>query len=284
MSESGGLEGEKARARERWNEHAESYHRWTAFHRRQYAPATELMLDLARIAPGSRVLDLAAGDGDQSLLAAARVGPTGYVLATDLAEDMLAIAEASAGEAGLNWVETRVMDAQELDLPDSSFDAVICRFGLSFFPNPDRALIEASRVLRSGGWISLATGAAGGSPQWSLALSVIRRRLGHDVSEPDPTAESPLGDPNVLRGKLESAAFADVGIHTVSVPLRLASQEDLKSYLTGWYPPARELLAQLPSDEGERILDETVESLEEFAAEGGYEIPNRVLVAAGRSD
>ena len=47
-------------------------------------PATEMMLDLAEIRLGSRVLDLAAGTGDQTVLVAQRVGPTGYVLATDI--------------------------------------------------------------------------------------------------------------------------------------------------------------------------------------------------------
>src|SRR3712207_4410567 len=86
-------------------------------------PATELMLDLAAVGVGSRVLDVAAGTGEQTLLAARRVGPTGSVLATDLAASMLDVAADAARQAGLSNVETRVMDARELDLDPDSFDA-----------------------------------------------------------------------------------------------------------------------------------------------------------------
>lgn len=282
MNESISSDLRKARIRRRWNEAAEGYHRWIPLLRRQYAPATDLMLDLARLARGSRVLDMAAGDGDQSLIAAARVGPTGYVLATDLAQDMLAIAESSAREARLEQLETRVMDAEDLDIPDSSFDAVICRFGLGFLPQPDRALAEARRVLVADGWISLAIGAAGGSPQWSVASTIIRRRL--DKITPEEPAESGLGDPNVLRGKLETAGFDDVEVHTVSVPLCLASSDQLRGYLVGWYPAAQELLALLSEDEREAALNEVEEALGVYEVEGQFEIPNEVLVAAGRAN
>ena len=92
-------------------------------------PATELMLEAAGIKTGDRVLDVAAGTGDQSLIVAQRVGPTGSVVATDISPNMLAIAAKAIGETGLTNVETRVIDAQELDFEPASFDAAICRMG-----------------------------------------------------------------------------------------------------------------------------------------------------------
>jgi ubiquinone/menaquinone biosynthesis C-methylase UbiE len=77
----------KQRIRAQWDEVAPRWHRWTPVMQAQYAPATELMLDLARLRPGYRVLDIAAGDGYQSIAAARRVGPTGHVLAVDLAPE-----------------------------------------------------------------------------------------------------------------------------------------------------------------------------------------------------
>src|SRR5688572_2909140 len=139
---------EHASQAERWNAIAEGWHRWIPMMRAWYAPATEIMLDLARIGPGSRVLDIAAGDGDQSLAAAARVGSSGYVLATDRARKLLAIAEQSAREAGFSNLETRLMDGENLELPDASFDAVICRFALMFFDHPVHGLQGMKRVLK----------------------------------------------------------------------------------------------------------------------------------------
>lgn len=118
-------------------EAAEAWRRDAASRAGLLGAVTEAMLDLADLRPGYRVLDLAAGTGDQAPVAARRVGPTGAVLATDIAASMLAAAAEAAREARLANVTTRVMDAQ--DLAPASFDAVISRFGLMFLPDLQRA-------------------------------------------------------------------------------------------------------------------------------------------------
>ena len=95
---------------------AEQWSRRQARRDKIYGPATEMMLDLAGIKAGDRVLDVAAGTGDQTLLAARRVGPSGYVLATDLSAAMLNVAAEAARKAGLTNIETRVMDSASLEL------------------------------------------------------------------------------------------------------------------------------------------------------------------------
>ena len=95
---------------------------------------TELMLDLAGVTVGSRVLDLGAGTGDQTLLAAQRVGPGGAVLATDISAPMLDLAREAARAAGLRNVQTRVMDAQHLELDSGSLDAAIAASACSSSP------------------------------------------------------------------------------------------------------------------------------------------------------
>ena len=107
-----------------------------------YGAATEMMLDLAGVQAGSRVLDVAAGTGESTLMAAARVGPKGHVLAADVSASMLDVAAEAARKAGLTNVETRVMNAENLELDMDSFDAVICRMALMLFPNPAKALNE----------------------------------------------------------------------------------------------------------------------------------------------
>ena len=93
------------------------------------------MLDEAGIRPGLRVLDVAAGTGDQAVLAAQRIGPTGSLLATDISATMLAAAVETVREAGLDNVATQVADASALELEDESFDAAICRLRLMFVPD-----------------------------------------------------------------------------------------------------------------------------------------------------
>ena len=130
------------------SEVAEQWSRRQARRDKIYGPATEMMFDLARISAGERVLDVAAATGDQTLLAARRVGPNGYVLAVDLSAAMLNVAAEAAREAGLTNIETRVMDSASLDLDAESFDVVICRLGLMLFSDPPKALREIHRVLK----------------------------------------------------------------------------------------------------------------------------------------
>jgi ubiquinone/menaquinone biosynthesis C-methylase UbiE len=114
------------------------------------APLTERMLDLAGVDIGHRVLDVAAGTGEQTLLAAQRVGPTGAVLATDIAARMLALAEEAAARTGLGNVETRVLDARDLNLEPESFDAAIARLALMLVPERTRVMAGIRRALKPG--------------------------------------------------------------------------------------------------------------------------------------
>jgi tRNA G46 methylase TrmB len=100
---------------DQWQNAAESWHRWAPTLEAWLGAATELMLDLAGVGPGARVLDVAAGAGGQTLAAARRVGPEGHVLATDIASNILAFAERNARAAGLHNVEVRVLDGEQLD-------------------------------------------------------------------------------------------------------------------------------------------------------------------------
>src|SRR5688572_19045602 len=105
-----------------WQDAAEAWHRWGPTIRAWLGPATERMLDLARVAEGDRVLDVAAGAGDQTLAIAERVGPRGRVLATDISPAILAYAAADARARGLSQIETRVMDGENLKFENESFN------------------------------------------------------------------------------------------------------------------------------------------------------------------
>src|SRR5690242_4053942 len=106
---------------DQWQTAAEPWHRWGPTLEAWLGEATEVMLDLAGVGSGSRVLDVAAGAGGQTLAAARRVGPEGRVLATDISSNILAFAEQSAHEAGLHNVETRVVDGEQLDVEAGAF-------------------------------------------------------------------------------------------------------------------------------------------------------------------
>ena len=169
-----------------------------------FAEATERMLEAAELVPGDHVLDIAAGTGDQSILAARRVGPGGSVLATDLSADMLGITAHVAQLEGLTTITTRVMDAEQLDLEDNAFDAVICRLALMLIPNRKLALREICRVLKPGGKLAaLVWSAQENNPLFSLPLAIVATYArGASSHGPDPFA---LSDPSVFERELTEA-------------------------------------------------------------------------------
>ncbi|MGE3710190.1 MAG: class I SAM-dependent methyltransferase, partial [Hyphomicrobiaceae bacterium] len=141
----------KAVIREQWDKSAKGWNDSTELIRSWLRAPTDAMLAMADIREGMRVLDVAAGAGDQTLDIAAQVGASGSVLATDLSSAILECAEANAANAGYRNVQTRIADGEDLGVEDATFDAVICRLGLMLFPDPGKGLSEMYRALRPGG-------------------------------------------------------------------------------------------------------------------------------------
>ena len=266
---------EEARA---WDSIAKDWHAWTPLMREWYAPATELMLDLARLQAGDRVLDIAAGDCDQSIAAAKRLGPQGFVLAVDLAEEMLAIGARIAREAGLHNIDTQVMDGANIDLPDSSFDAVICRFALMFLPDPVRALEGINRVLENEGRVSVVVYAADGDPEFLKPVSVVSHHLG--ISAKLPYSAS-LGDMNLLRRSLEVSGFRGIETHLLNLPICMASAGECTRYLRSTSPTLNKMISQLSQDEGQRVWDKVQDALTVLEGNDGFSVDHKVIVAAG---
>lgn len=262
----------------KWNTIAESWHSWIPRMRAWYAPATDLMLDLARIEQGDRVLDIAAGDCDQSLVAARRVGPGGYVLAIDVAEKLLEIGKRKARKAGLQNIATRVMDGGNLDLPDQSFDAVICRFALMYLPDPIKGLGGINRVLRRNGRVSTVVYGVNGSPEFSLAVSTVRKHLGLPAKKSEAHQ---LGDIGVLKKVFKKGGFIDIETHELDLAIDLASAEECVQYLQATSPTLQELTASLSLSETQKVWDDVRHALNVFASEKDFTLIHKVVVASG---
>src|SRR5262245_26798142 len=144
----------KETTREQWQAAARAWNDWGPLLRSWLGPATEIMLDLAKVGSGDRVLDVAAGAGDQTLQAADRVGISGRVLATDISSAILAFAADNARNGGYGNIDTKVLDGEDLDVAEGTFDAVISRVGLIYFPDQPKALHGMKRALKSGGRIA----------------------------------------------------------------------------------------------------------------------------------
>lgn len=267
--------------RAQWNKDGAAWHRWTPMLNRWYGDATRVMLDLAQVGVGQRVLDIAAGAGEPTLSAAARVGPGGYVLATDISEGILEIAAQVAREQEFSQVETRAMDGEHLDLPDTSFDAVVCRLGLMYMPHPAAALREWRRTLCAGGRVAVVVFSAPDRNEWgAVPASIIRRRA--QLPPPTPGQPGPfsLGGPGVLEDVFRQAGFVDLDLRTVPVPHAIASAADYVRVAREAFGGFNAMMAHLPAAERASIWDEVEASMRRFESPDGFVAPGECLVVA----
>ena len=267
--------------RKQWNKDGAAWRRWNPTLDRWYGDVTRQMLDLARIQPGQRILDVAAGAGEPSCSAAERVGPGGYVLATDISEGIVELALQVARERGLTQVETRAMDGEKLELPDASFDAVLCRLGLMYMPHPVTALREWRRTLKAGGRAAVGVFSTPDRNPWGdMPASIIRRR----AQLPPPVSGQPgpfsLGASGVLEDVFRQAGFSDPEVRAVPVPHRTASAAEYVQVAREAFGGFNAMMAHLPPPERESVWDEIQSAMRRFESPGGFEVPGECLVGA----
>jgi SAM-dependent methyltransferase len=225
---------------------------------------------------------VAAGAGGQSLAAARRVGPTGRVLATDISPTILTYAAKAAAEAGYANLDTQTVDGEELDVDEGSFDAVISRVGLIYFPDQQRALAGMRRALRPNGRLSaIVYSTPDRNEFFSIPVGIIRRRA--ELPPPLPGQPGPfsLGAPGVIEDAFTQAGFRDVNVVTVPAPVRVPRAEDCVRFERESFGALHQMLAGLSDTEREEAWNEIEHELTRFETPKGFEGPCELLVASG---
>ncbi|MGH2555412.1 MAG: class I SAM-dependent methyltransferase [Actinomycetota bacterium] len=265
-----------------WQEAAEAWHRWGPALEDWLGEATEIMLDLAAVSAGKKVLDVAAGAGGQSLAAARRVGLTGSVLATDISENILRFAEADANKAGLTNIATRAMDGENLEVEEGFFDAVISRVGLIYFPDQQAALTSARRALKPNGRIAaIVYSTPERNTFFSIPVSIIRRRAQLPAPAPGQPGPFSLGSAGALQRAYEGAGFRDVKIKAVTAPLRLASASECVRFERESFGALHQMLSGLSESDRESAWSEIEKELAAFEGTTGFEGPCELIVGVG---
>jgi len=239
---------------------------------------TRGLLDVATLAAGKRVLDVACGTGVVARQAASRVGKQGHVVGVDLNAGMLAMARmlSQPSEASIEWKEGNVT---ALPLPDASFDVVFCQQGLQFFPDKPAALLDMRRVLVPTGLLVLSVWRRISYCPWQRAVAdALERHVGTDAALGIRGAFA-LGDREELRAVVSAAGFRTIRVRIDSQMIRYpALEEFVPGYLSA--TPVAGLVAKLDVPTRAAILQQVTTSLQPYIDDEGLAAPIEAHVLA----
>jgi SAM-dependent methyltransferase len=260
-----------------WEKHAETI-------REMFAPITSALIEQARISDGVSALDLAGGTGEPSLTMAEAVGATGAVICTDAVLEMIATARRLATARGLTAVEFCQCLGDSLPFARDSFDAVVCRLGVMFFPDASRALGEMMRVVKPRGRVSLAVwGGREFNPFFRVVTDIMSRHIESPPDDENAPGAFRFAEPGKLARLLGDAGAIDVNELRLGfrIQSRLPHSEfwELRSEMSD---TLRQQLAMLNPEQTTRLTTEIEEAAREFFPDGRMNFPAQVLIATGQ--
>jgi ubiquinone/menaquinone biosynthesis C-methylase UbiE len=241
-----------------------------------FRPMAHAFVKFAGVKAGQTVLDVACGPGTATLAAAHAVGPHGKVVGVDLAPGMLK----AAGER-LGTIDLREMNAEALDLPDATFDAVICQLGLMLFAKPALAVSEMARVCKPGGVVAcLVQGQAEKMCFTSLVMKTMVRHA-PQLKVPGAPMIYAFGDPGVLDAALTKAGLTGVASHRMEGTFTFSSPEEYWKRMTEGAGRTGAMLRELPAKTQEAVRADVVKEASAYRRGGKVEMPFEVVMARG---
>ncbi|HVF53612.1 MAG TPA: methyltransferase domain-containing protein [Actinomycetota bacterium] len=264
---------EKSRAL--WDEMAPGWERHRAYMWSTTRHVAEWLVDNVGAREGDTILDLAGGPGDNGFLAAERVGPAGRVIATDFAPQMVETAQRRAVELELDNVETRVLDAEKMDLPDDSVDGIICRWGFMLMLDPATALTECRRVLKDGRRLALSVWGGPEKNPWVTVTGMTMTQLGYPPSgDPfGPGGMFSMANHETVRSMLTEAGFTDITIEDISVDWSFASFDEMWDWKRQVAGAIATVIKQLSPEKIDELREALRENVAMFQTDSGLTLP-----------
>jgi enediyne biosynthesis protein CalE5 len=257
----------KEEERQNWNSVAAGWQKWWKTIERSTEGISRRLIYLAEIKPGSRVLDIATGIGEPAITAANHIGKTGHVLATDFSSQMLSFAKQRAISLGLqDVIEFKEGDAETIDLPPSTFDSALCRFGLMLLPNPEAGLSNIYRSLINGGHFAAAVWASPDKvPFASVPMNILMKETNSQPPPPGTPGPFSLSDENTLKNSYLSSGFKDPVIESMNVVLDFNSPDDFTTFIIEHGGPAiQKMLVGQTDERRKEIFNSISQAAEEY--------------------
>jgi ubiquinone/menaquinone biosynthesis C-methylase UbiE len=277
----------KEAERHSWDSVANNWQKWWKTIEIGAEQVSRRLIELAEIKPGSRVLDIATGIGEPAITAANQVGNNGHVLATDISAQMLSVAKQRAISLGLqNVIDFKEGDAETIDLPTSTFDAVLCRWGMTLFLDFDTGLFNIYRTLVGGGRFAAAV--------WSSAdkvpvLAIAANTVLTETKSPLPTSPKvpgpfSLSDENMLKNSIIKSGFTDVSVERINVTFEFDSAETYTSCILETSASLHALLTNKTQERRKEISKAVTEAALKYRENntGRASFKNEAILVVGR--
>jgi ubiquinone/menaquinone biosynthesis C-methylase UbiE len=266
-----------------WSESAPYWEKHREIIREMFAPITQALIADAEITSRRAVLDLATGPGEPALSIAEWVGPEGKVVGIDAVPEMVEAARREAKRRGFRNATFEVAFADDLPFPANSFDAVVSRFGVTFFPSPAGSVREILRVLALGGRIAMAVWHFAARNPFHYAVSqVVDRYVDSSPPAPDSPDAFRFANPGDLLAILSKAGAAKASERLLRFSIRAPiSVEDFWELRSEMPDKLRTKLAGLPTQRMTELKGEVIKALRAFSADGGMSFPAEVLIVSG---
>jgi ubiquinone/menaquinone biosynthesis C-methylase UbiE len=260
---------------------------WAKHHhtiRTMFAPLTRALIEQTGIIPGQSVLDVAGGAGEPSLTIAQTVGPQGSVMCTDPVAEMVEVAEGEAVSRGLKNVQFRQCTGDSLPFADDSFDVVVSRLGVMFFPDPLAGLREMLRVTKPEGRLGLAVWAKSElNPFTYVVMQVVNRHVEIPQVDPDAPGAFRFAEPGKLARIVKDAGANEVSERVIKFDIAapLSPQEfwTMRSELS---EILREKLMNLSPEQKGQIGEEVQQAVREFFPNGHMKFPAQMIIVTGK--
>jgi SAM-dependent methyltransferase len=263
-----------------WKMMAPGWERWREHLREAVAPVRAWLVRELDARPGDTVLELASGTGDLGFEVARTVGERGRVISTDFSPDMVEVARRLGTDLGLENVEVRVMDAEQIDLDDSSVDGVLCQSGYMLVADVEAALAETRRVLRPGGRLALSVwGAPERNPWASIGARILIERGHMPPPEPGAPGVFSMAAEERTHALLEGAGFGEIRTDEVGVRFPFRDIDEYVRWAIDMAGPIAMVISGLSEDERQTVKAQLEPAFAPFVVDGGYTLPGVALCA-----